>query len=122
MVSLPRACEHCGTYLLHYGPCSCPRALLDTIRACKANLQKRLTKLDEDESAAIALLDADKTRSRSRGKMMSKIHLRPGQNVIEAFEESKRARESNLVWLRRELVDLRGAIDRVEGWIEKEFD
>jgi hypothetical protein len=31
-------------------------------------------------------------------------------------------RESNLVWLRRELTDLRGAIDRMERWIAREFD
>ncbi len=31
-------------------------------------------------------------------------------------------RESNLVWLRRELADLRGAVDRMEGWIASEFD
>ncbi len=30
--------------------------------------------------------------------------------------------ESNLVWLKRELADLRGAIDRMEEWISREHD
>ena len=31
-------------------------------------------------------------------------------------------RETNLVWLKRELADLRGAIDRIEDWIRREYD
>lgn len=42
--------------------------------------------------------------------------LRWGESSVNP-EIPEHARETNLVWLRRELEDLRGAIDRIEGWI-----
>jgi NTP pyrophosphatase (non-canonical NTP hydrolase) len=47
--------------------------------------------------------------------------LRWGEHSVNP-EITPAARESNLVWLKRELADLRDAIDRIEGWIAREFD
>lgn len=49
------------------------------------------------------------------------ISLRWGESSVNP-EIPEHARETNLVWLRRELEDLRGAIDRIEGWIGREYD
>ncbi len=47
--------------------------------------------------------------------------LRWGETSVNP-EIPQYQRETNLVWLKRELCDLRGAIDRIEGWIAREYD
>lgn len=47
--------------------------------------------------------------------------LRWGEDSVNP-ELPEHVRKTNLVWLRRELRDLRGAIERMERWIEREYD
>lgn len=46
--------------------------------------------------------------------------LRWGEGSVNP-EIPEHARETNLVWLKRELNDLRGAIDRIETWMANEY-
>lgn len=52
MVALPRTCQHCGTQMMHYGACNCPRATLDWVEVHRADIVRRTKHLDKIEANA----------------------------------------------------------------------